>query len=558
MKGAFHRRRHLISPVPGGRSFVATPLLATALLLGLLGCSDPKPHSGDPGDPASAVAATSASASAATPSPGLKRASRRLACEGLTSELRIDAYVSSGLPETAAFAKRLGELLRAYETATFAAKDGTTLTSRVKTSLTDPKTEEQKRAAQADGLTEQAMGSGDAEKVTLLSGFSGIVLRYGAEKEVIPFWPPDNKDGLEFFLSNKIRELRARNDKIVTRYGVLAGKGGAGVDAPLMPGAGSPTIKKIFGQHFSFYSFEDVDLHGGEGAVDAGLAGLIVTQPTQDFSAAELRRIDDFVMRGDRALVLFTSAVALRRGDPKMAATLDLHGLSPLLEGYGIEMKRDLVLDEVRGARYPAQDPRGGSILVPLPALFSLSATPPPSDEGASLDGAFVPFFRQNALPFAFASSLELHPERQPKASLRVVAKSSAQSTVQAGPIPSLRPALGWTSTGPRASRAVAAVLEGPLRSALPDGAAVAESPSPGRVLVISSAQFLENPFVRADTPAPANALVAPPGDPELEVLARSYLSSHMSSMLLMLNGTLGWMNADSDWAELTASLKVP
>lgn len=536
-------------------------LLVIATLFSSSGCTDAKQRAGDPGDPASAAATTRASASAssvAPPTSGLKRASRRLVCEGLKSELRIDAYVSSGLPETAAFAKRLGELLQTYETATFETKDGTTLASKVKTSLTDPKTEEQKRAAQAEGLTEQAMGSGDADKVTLLSGFSGLVLRYGAEKEVIPFWPPDNSEGLEFFLSNKIRELRARQDKIVTRYGVLAGKGGAGMDGPLMPGAGSPTIRKIFGQYFSFYSFEDVDLHGGEGAVDAGLSGLIVTQPTQDFSAAELRRIDDFVMRGDRALVFLTSAVVLRPGDPKMAASLDLHGLSPLLEGYGIEMKRDLVLDEVRGARYPAQDPRGGSILVPLPALFSLSATPPPSDEGASLDGAFVPFFRQNALPFAFASSLELHPERQPKASLRVVAKSSTQSTVRTEKLGSLRPTLEWTATGPRASRAVAAVLEGPLRSALPDGATIAESQSPGRVLVISSAQFLENPFVRADTPVPTNALFAPPGDPELESLAKAYLSSHMTSTLLALNSTLGWMNADSDWAELTASLKVP
>ena len=47
-----------------------------------------------------------------------------------------------------------------------------------------------------------------------------------------------------------------------------------------------------------------VDLKGGDIAVDENLDGLIITQPGKDLTEKELRRIDQFVMKGKSLAVI--------------------------------------------------------------------------------------------------------------------------------------------------------------------------------------------------------------------------------------------------------------
>src|SRR5205814_3218111 len=114
-----------------------------------------------------------------------------------------------------------------------------------------------------------------------------------------------------------------------------------------------PSIKGIIDQAFPFYKIEDVDLKDGNTEINKELDGLIITQPGKDFSDKELRRIDEFLMQGNKSLVVFASAVNLKQGDGSMKATLSTHGLEKLLAGYGIEMKKDAVLDIQRSIRLP-------------------------------------------------------------------------------------------------------------------------------------------------------------------------------------------------------------
>ena len=76
-------------------------------------------------------------------------------------------------------------------------------------------------------------------------------------------------------------------------------------------------MQSIIQQALPFYKLEDLDLKEGETEIDEGLVGLIITQPGKDFTDKELRRIDQFVMRG-RSLVVVAGAANLKASDSTM------------------------------------------------------------------------------------------------------------------------------------------------------------------------------------------------------------------------------------------------
>src|ERR1700744_3496528 len=88
-------------------------------------------------------------------------------------------------------------------------------------------------------------------------------------------------EGLEFWITNKIREIRDKADNIKHRVGVIGGKDEFKLtDANLVPkqgkGGGGPSMQGIIEQAFPFYKLEEVDLKGGENAIDKDLVGLII------------------------------------------------------------------------------------------------------------------------------------------------------------------------------------------------------------------------------------------------------------------------------------------
>ena len=53
--------------------------------------------------------------------------------------------------------------------------------------------------------------------------YMGIVLNYGAERDTIKVLSPDRTEGLEFWITNKIREVRDRGDGVKHKIGLLTG-----------------------------------------------------------------------------------------------------------------------------------------------------------------------------------------------------------------------------------------------------------------------------------------------------------------------------------------------
>ena len=134
----------------------------------------------------------------------------------MKQQLTVDAYVTQGLPKLDAFVRDLRDLLQEYKNAGGGKFDYT---------IIEPKDEDTKKKAKDAGLIEQPFGeaSDTDEKAAVAQGFMGLVFKYGEQKDVIKFLPPDRTDGLEFWITNKIREIRDKGDDIQHKIGVLTG-----------------------------------------------------------------------------------------------------------------------------------------------------------------------------------------------------------------------------------------------------------------------------------------------------------------------------------------------
>ena len=105
----------------------------------------------------------------------LSKGSARLVSEGLKQELTIDVYATRGLAKNEIFVQDLSDLLKEYEKAS---------QGKLKFSVIEPKSEEEKEAAKKEGLQEALFGEGSetADQTTIGKGFMGLVFKYGTEK----------------------------------------------------------------------------------------------------------------------------------------------------------------------------------------------------------------------------------------------------------------------------------------------------------------------------------------------------------------------------------------
>lgn len=469
----------------------------------------------------------------------------------------IDAYVTKGLPKLDAFVRDLRDLLLEYQ-----AQSGGKLEFR----MIEPKEEKDKEKAKEAGCVAQPFGEAnqDEEKAMVAQGYMCLVLNYGTERDAIKFLPPERTDGLEFWITNKIRELRDKGDGIKHKLGLMVGHDEIKLsDANLVPSnMGKASMQQILGQNFSFYTFQDVDLKGGESEIDDGLDGLIITQPAKDYTEKELRRIDQFVMKG-KSLAIFASAVNIKANDPSMNASLSTHGLEKLLDGYGIELRKDVILDFGRKLRIPLPT-QGGMVVAEFPQVLDVRDDPYFVGNEQLLDTSFAPFFRIQQLSVPFASSLILHDEKQPNAKPRVVMRSSPRTVRQTTDSVDLS-IHAWRPKGEWQQYAMSATLEGKIKSAFPTGEkqgveAPAESAKESRVFLLASAQFLANPFARAGNapemnPQMQQMMPQGGGDEKLLFIAGQYAQATLTNTILSLKNTLDWCTGDTELLAASAKL---
>ncbi len=491
----------------------------------------------------------------------LSQGSGRLVSE-LKQPLQVDAYVTRGLAQLDAFTRDLTDLLKEYERAG---------KGKLKFTLIEATTDEQKEAAKEAGLQPMMLGEASAtgeDQASIKEGYMGLVLKYGSEKAPVPL-PPSRSEGLEFWITNKIREVRDKADDVKHKVGVITGKDELKLsDTNLVPrqgqGKGAPSMQSIMNQAFPFYTIEEVDLKNGDDEIDKDFAGLIMTQPRKDFTDKELRRIDQFLMRGGKALAVFASAVTFKPQDPTMSATLDLHGIDKLLAGYGINMKKDAVLDHGGQMRLliPTQ---AGMASVRHPGIAHVVNDPRFDENEKLLDTTFAGFFRMEEMEVPFPSSIELLKDKQPAdVKLYPVARTTPATSVETSGTVDMKLRPEWKPKPPYEQKIIAAVAEGKLKSAYAGGdkqgvEAPDKAPNDSRVLVVASGQFLTNPFAYAGNGPDLGGQFAMfggvGGDQTLMAIAGPYAQRYLTNTILALKNTLDWMSGDVDLIATSAKI---
>jgi ABC-type uncharacterized transport system involved in gliding motility auxiliary subunit len=479
----------------------------------------------------------------------------------MKQSLQVDAYVTRGLPKLDAFVRDLRDLLQEYKNAGGDKFDYT---------LIDSKDEETKKKAKEAGLIEQPFGEAsgtEEEKAAVTQGFMGLVFKYGEQQDVIKFLPPDRTDGLEFWITNKVREIRDKGDDIHHKIGVLTGHDEIKPsDNNLVPtNMGKFSMQGIITQNFPFYTFTDVDLKSGDAEIPDDLDGLIITQPGKDLTEKELRRIDQFVMKG-KSLAVFAGAVNVKPNDATMNASLNLHGLDKLLEGYGIAENKDVVLDLWRHARVVVQTGAGPAGAELQPILEVQDDTRLSGNEQL-IDTSFPCLFRVEDVAVPFASSLTIKTDKQPDAKMHVVMRSSPYAVDLKGETADLKPFQKWAAKlkGLKQEQfAIAANVEGTLKTAFPEGdkegvETPAQSTKPARIFVLASSQFLANPLARAGNGPDMGqyGMMMPNlgGDEQLLMIAGPYAQQYVTGSILVFKNTLDWLTGDTDLLAVSAKI---
>jgi len=228
-------------------------------------------------------------------------------------------------------------------------------------------------------------------------------------------------------------------------------------------------------------------------------------------------------------------------------------------------MHKDVVLDFGRSFRVRVDTMTGPRTMI-FPQILDVREDSRFTGDEVLLDTSFAAFFRIPQASFPFSSSLEIDKTKQPQLGdkLRAIAHSTPAAIVETGDTVDLKPARQWRPKGNFQHFVLAAAAEGKLKSAFPTGDKMgvetpAESKDNARVLVLSSAQFFANPFVRSgqgpDLGQMGAMMGGGGGDEFLNSVAGPYVQLIGTTFILQTKNLLDWMTGDVDL--LAASAKI-
>ena len=393
----------------------------------------------------------------------LSQASERLVAN-LDDDMEITAYFTADLPPPFnATELYVRNILAEYE----AASGG-----RLHVRFVDPDDDDEREAAQQDGIQEVPHQLIENDSVSVQNGYRGLVVRYLGDRQTLPVI--QDTRGLEYEITQAIR-LLVREP---TPVGVVQGHG-----SPTLA-EGLTTIRGAL-RH---YTLQEVDVSE---EIDTNLKALLVVGPTEELTDAEQRRINEYVMHGGSLGVFGGSMNISIQGGPPSASTVDT-GINTLLAGWGVEMGSSLVADARCG-----RVPMGGRIPIPVPY------PPAPIVSFTEAQQEHPALFRIAQAPFFFVSPITT-ADRFAELHGTVLGQSSdEQSWLMTGDTIPLQPRdpREWRPSAERGPHTLMVALEGELPSAFSEAGdsgidAPATSEEEVRLLVVGSASMLRDEFL--------------------------------------------------------------
>ncbi len=431
----------------------------------------------------------------------LAEGSKRLA-SSLDDRLEITAYFTENLPPPFnATERHVRDLLAEYA----AASNGDIVVNFV-----NPDSDEKQQGARSDGIQPVAHQKIEEDQVAVVEGYRGIVLKYLDRKRTVPV--VQDTTGLEYILTSAIKELVGERKPV----GVVSGHG-------------SPSLEQGLSSLVSVLRLYDLQAVDTSQEIDSGLAALLIIGPKESFTTDELRRIDQYVMRGG-SLGIFGGSLSVDLAGSAPTAQPVTSEVGRLVTAWGVELQSQIVLD-ARCSRAPMRGPLGLQVLVPYPPIPVLQLTDEQREHPV--------MFRLAAPMLPFVAPLEIG-EAPEGATLTVLASSSDDSWTMEGPSIALEPRdpRDWQMTTNLGPFALMAAIEGKLPSAYTtpeEGAAQIQAPplseTDVRVLVTGTSTFLEDTFM------------PPPQGGEVQ----------MNAALALALNAIDWLAADSDLIAIRA-----
>ncbi|MGB8329979.1 MAG: Gldg family protein [Polyangiales bacterium] len=435
----------------------------------------------------------------------LAEGSERLAAS-LKDRLEITAYFTENLPPPFnATERHVRDLLSEYA----AASNG-----RIIVRFVNPNDEAKQQAARADGVQPVAHQKIEEDQVAVVEGYRGMVLHFLDQTRTIPVI--QDTTGLEYTITSAIKELVGERKPI----GLVRGHGG-------------PTLQQGLTSLSSVLTSYDIREVDASQEIDPSLAALLIIGPQEPFSDDELRRIDQYVMRGG-SLGIFGGTLSIDLGGETGPSGRPVSSrLDGLIGPWGVRMESKLVAD-ARCSRAPMRGPMGLQVLVPYPPIPVLQL-----DEEQL---AHPVMFRLASPMLPFVSPLEVGSAAD-GVQITVLARSSADSWTMSGANISLEPRnpRDWEMSSEAGPFDLMVAIEGKVPSAYvapmdQETSTAIQAPPIAerdvRILITGTSAFLDDSFL-------------PPRPPQGEV--------QMNAALALGLNAIDWLAADSDLIAIRA-----
>ncbi|MFP4600828.1 MAG: Gldg family protein [Persicimonas sp.] len=357
-------------------------------------------------------------------------------------------------------------------------------------------------AAEEAGCEKVAVGQHTEDQVSLRAVYKCVVFDRGEDRQVVDELQA-GAGGTANFEYEFTRALLNLRDPQPRKIGFVSGFGGP-AGGPQFLDSLQPVFEQLYGE---LIEVTTVDLSEEGAAIDEDVEALVVLNAEEPFSEEAIFTIDRHIQQGG-SVGWFQSATAVdwelrqkmmkqqpNRRPPKLRRPID-PGLDEVFEVYGLELRRDMVLDPDNGVTAVASTERGLA-QVTHPGTFIMQ------DIDRSL-----PFMRDfGVLALPAPSTIEVQPwlsEDQADGAGAVEVHRIIQTAESARRHTDLPRNFNYTSLNERVDSGepgawtVAATLQGDVRSyydshPLPEGRSeqdLVDQPSPGRILVVGSGDF--------------------------------------------------------------------
>lgn len=246
--------------------------------------------------------------------------------KGLDDIVTINAYFSTEPAEVNRIRRDVKDVLDEYDA----------FSQKLKIKFIDPGDfdDTQKQELRFKGIPEVPINVVQKDKAVIANVYMAIAISYGGQEEVIPI--VQSTSNLEYELTSTILKVTTKEAKTI---GFLAGHDEFDINAQAQ---GQQQLRELLDKSAKGqYNISTVDLKAGD-SVDQSVTTLVVAGPKQELTEREKYEIDQFIMRGGRAIFLIDPVTM----QPQTVQATPLStGLNDLIEHYGVKLGNNIVAD---------------------------------------------------------------------------------------------------------------------------------------------------------------------------------------------------------------------